>query len=123
MLSNFHIDVTFEMRTAVQSNVFIQLITTHKIQSSFISEMEKGERGKIAERQKESKHWLAADIALVIKWTIRKYTFLIKKKDGQHLERLLLISKMINLANDVSHNQSVLTAKIFGATTTQQFLT
>jgi len=87
VLSNFHIDVTFEMRTAVQSNVFIQLITTHKIQSSFISEMEKGERGKIAERQKESKHWLAADIALVIKWAIRKYTFLIKKK-------------MVNIWND-----------------------
>ncbi len=55
VLSNFRTDVTFEIRTAVQSNVFIQLITTHKIQLSFISEMEKGERGKIAERQKESK--------------------------------------------------------------------
>jgi hypothetical protein len=40
------------------------------------------------------------------------------KQDGQHLERLLLISKMRNLANDISHDRSVLTAKIFGATTT-----
>jgi hypothetical protein len=31
---------------------------------------------------------------------------------------LLLISKMRNLANDVSHDQSVLTVKIFGVTTT-----
>ncbi len=44
------------------------------------------------------------------------------KKDGQHLERLLLISTMRNLANDVSHDQSVLTFKIFEAMTTQQFL-
>jgi hypothetical protein len=40
------------------------------------------------------------------------------KQDGQHLTRLLIISKMRNLANDISHDQSVLTAKIFGATTT-----
>jgi hypothetical protein len=45
------------------------------------------------------------------------------KQDAQHLEQLLLISKMRNLANDISHNQSVLTAKIFGAMTTRQFLT
>ncbi len=44
-------------------------------------------------------------------------------RDGQHLARLLLISKMRNLANDVSHDQSVLIAKIFGATTTRHFLT
>jgi hypothetical protein len=43
------------MRTVVQSDAFIQLITTHKIKSSFISEMEKGSKGKTAERQKESK--------------------------------------------------------------------
>ncbi len=30
---NFHIDVTFEMRTAVQSNAFIPLMITHKIRS------------------------------------------------------------------------------------------
>jgi hypothetical protein len=46
-----------------------------------------------------------------------------EKQDGQHLGQLLLISKMRNLANDVSHDQSVLTAKIFGAMTTHQFLT
>jgi hypothetical protein len=45
------------------------------------------------------------------------------KQDGQHLERLLLFSKIRKLANDISHDRSVLTAKIFGATTTQQFLT
>jgi hypothetical protein len=45
------------------------------------------------------------------------------KQDGQHLERLLLISKMRNLANVISHIRSILTAKIFGATTTRHFLT
>jgi hypothetical protein len=51
------------------------LITTHKIKSSFISEMEEGAKGKIVERQRErerarerergreSEHWAAADIA------------------------------------------------------------
>ncbi len=42
------------------------------------------------------------------------------KQNGQHLKWLLLISKMRNLANDVSHDWSILTAKIFGATTTRQ---
>ncbi len=45
------------------------------------------------------------------------------KQDLQHLALLLLISKMINLANDVSHDQAVLTAKIFGAMATQHILT
>jgi hypothetical protein len=45
------------------------------------------------------------------------------KQDGQHLARLLLISKMRNPANDVSHDRSVLMAKIFGAMTTRHFLT
>jgi hypothetical protein len=45
------------------------------------------------------------------------------KQDGQHLAQLLLISKMRNLANDISHDRSNLTAKIFGATTTRHFLT
>jgi hypothetical protein len=45
------------------------------------------------------------------------------KQDGQHLERLLLINKMRNLANDISHDRPVLMAKIFVATTTQLFLT
>jgi hypothetical protein len=43
---------------------------------------------------------------------------MVDKQDGQHLALLLLISKMRNLANDVSHNRSVLTAKIFGEMTT-----
>ncbi len=51
---HFRIDVTFEMRTAALSKAFIQLIATHKIKYSFISEMEEGARGKIAERQRES---------------------------------------------------------------------
>jgi hypothetical protein len=41
------------------------------------------------------------------------------KQGGQHLARLLLIRKMRNLANNISHDLSVLTAKIFGATTTR----
>jgi hypothetical protein len=45
------------------------------------------------------------------------------KHDGQHLAQLLLIGKMRNLANEVSHDWSVLMAKIFGAMTTRHFLT
>jgi hypothetical protein len=56
------------MRTAIQSDAFIQLITAHKIKLSFILETEKGAKGKIAKRQRdrrrESEHWAAADIAL-----------------------------------------------------------
>ncbi len=52
---NFCIDVTFEMRTAVQSDAFIQLMITYKIKSYFISEMEEGAKGKMAERQRESR--------------------------------------------------------------------
>ena len=51
---NFRIDVTFEMRTAVQSDAFIQLIITYKIKSYFISETKEGAKGKMAERQRES---------------------------------------------------------------------
>ncbi len=40
----------------------------------------------------------------------------------KHLVGLLLINKMRNLANDISHKRSVLTVKIFGATTIQHFL-
>jgi hypothetical protein len=46
-------DATFEMRTAIQSDAFFQLIITHKIKSSFISEMEEGAKGKIAQSQRE----------------------------------------------------------------------
>ncbi len=45
---------------------------------SFISETEKGAKGRVAERQRESKgereHWEAADVAAVVKHTVRKYT-------------------------------------------------
>ncbi len=51
---NFRIDVTFEMRTAVQSDAFIQLMITYKIKSYFMSETEEGAKGKMAERQRES---------------------------------------------------------------------
>jgi hypothetical protein len=44
----------FEMRTAAKSKAFIQLIILHTIRLSFISKMEKGAKGKIAERQRES---------------------------------------------------------------------
>jgi hypothetical protein len=74
--------------------------------------MEKGAKGKIAERQRESKHWEEADVALVLKQTVRKNTCK-NKQDGQHLDQLSLISKMRNLANDVSHDRSILTAEIF----------
>jgi hypothetical protein len=89
--------------------VFIQLIITHKIRSSFISETEEGARGqdsreteRESEEKRENKHWVAVGIASVVNRTIRKYTCLISKM-SQHLERLLLISKIRNLANDVSH--------------------
>jgi hypothetical protein len=44
--NSFHIDVTFEMRTAVQSKAFIQLISQHMIRLYFISETEKGTKGQ-----------------------------------------------------------------------------
>jgi phosphatidate phosphatase PAH1 len=78
-----------------------------------------GEKERVRER--ESEHRLAADVVSVVKRTIRKYTCLIKL-DGQHLAGLLLISKMRNLAHDVSHDRSVLTVNIFGAMTTRHFL-
>jgi hypothetical protein len=49
----FCIDVTFEMRTAIQSDAFIQLMATHKIKLSFILETEEGAKGKITERERE----------------------------------------------------------------------
>ncbi len=42
------------MRTAAYSKAFIQLITKYMIRLSFISETEKGAKGKIEERQRES---------------------------------------------------------------------
>ncbi len=50
---NFHIDVTFEMRTVIKSNAFIQLIITHTIRLSFMWKRKRGQEGKIAERQRE----------------------------------------------------------------------
>jgi hypothetical protein len=45
------------------------------------------------------------------------------KQDGQHMAQLLLISNMRNIANDISHDLPVFTAKIFRAMTTRHFLT
>jgi hypothetical protein len=50
-MATFCIDVTFEMRTVIQSNAFIQLMIRHKIRSSFILKQKRGQEGKIAERQ------------------------------------------------------------------------
>ncbi len=55
--NTFHIDVTFEMRTAAESKAFIQLIINHTIKLSFIVETEKGGKGKTVERQRESERW------------------------------------------------------------------
>jgi hypothetical protein len=44
------------------------------------------------------------------------------KQNGQHLGQLLLINNMRNLTNDISHDRSILTDKIFGATTIRLFL-
>ncbi len=112
----FRIDVTFEMRTAVQSNMFIQLISTHN-QIVFYIRNGRGGKGQgrgETEREwgREIKHWGTVDVASVVKQTVRKHTCS-NKQDGQHLDRLLLISKMRNLANDISHARSVLTAGIF----------
>ncbi len=60
------------MRTTIQSDAFIQLIITHKIKSSFISETKEGAKDKIAERQRErvrgreNKRWAAAGIESVV---------------------------------------------------------
>jgi hypothetical protein len=54
-LITFRIDVTFERRIVIQSNAFIQLMITHTIRSSFILKQKRGQEGKIAERQRESK--------------------------------------------------------------------
>ncbi len=62
--------------------MFIQLINQHPIRLSFISETEKGAKGKIVgrpreterERARESKHWEMADVASVVRQTVRKYT-------------------------------------------------
>ncbi len=114
----FRIDVTFEMRTAVQSNMFIQLIST---QNQIVFYIRNGRGGKgqgsreterERERGRESKHWGTADVASVVKQTVRKQTCS-NKQDGQHLDLLSLISKMRNLANDISHARSILTADIF----------
>ncbi len=64
--------------------MFIQLIITHKIRLSFISEMEEGARGQDSreterERGRENEHWAVAGIASVVKRTVRKYTCLINK--------------------------------------------
>ncbi len=77
----FCTDVTSEMRTVSYQKAFIQLMSFHTIGSSFISKWKRGQEGKIAERKRESECRLAVDVALVVKWSIRKYTCLIKKME------------------------------------------
>jgi hypothetical protein len=95
------------MRTANQSDAFVQLITIHKSNRLFYIQTEMGQEGEIAERQRErgreNEHRWVADEASVVKQTVTEHTCF-DKQDGQHLERLLLISKMRNLANDISHD-------------------
>ncbi len=50
----FRIGVTFEMRTAIQSDVFIQLITTHKIKPSYIRNGRGGKGQDSGETERES---------------------------------------------------------------------
>jgi hypothetical protein len=51
------------------------------IKEIFISNGERGQEDKIAERQREreqgreGEHWEAADVASVVKQTVRKYTW------------------------------------------------
>ncbi len=52
---SFHIDVTFEMRTVRYTIAFIQLTMISDDQGDFISNRERGQEDKIAERQRESK--------------------------------------------------------------------
>ncbi len=65
----------WELRLS-QKCLFID-VSTHD-QIVLISETEKGAKGKIAERLRESEgereHWEAADVASVVKQTVRKYT-------------------------------------------------
>jgi hypothetical protein len=104
--------------------MFIQLIITHKIRSSFISETEEGARGQDSrERAREREQALGrGGYSVSCKPTIRKYTCLINQMVNIW-KQFLLISKMRNLSNDVSHVRSILTAKIFESMTTQHFLT
>jgi hypothetical protein len=79
------------MRTMIQSDAFIQLIDTHKIKLSFISEMKEGAKGKIAERQRERESVRERALgggrySIGCKWTERKYT--------------CLINKMVNIRDD-----------------------
>jgi hypothetical protein len=83
--------------------------------------MEEGAKDKIAERQRESVCERASIGRRRLKIVDSKI-HMFDKQNGQHLGRLLLISKMGNLANDVSHDRSILTATIFGATTICLFL-
>jgi hypothetical protein len=52
-------------------------MSQHTIRLSFISEMKKGAKGKIAERQRENegeREQEAADVVSVVKQTVRKHT-------------------------------------------------
>jgi hypothetical protein len=77
------------MRTANQSDAFIQLITIHKSNRLFISKRKRGQEGKIAVRQRErergreNEHRRVADVASVVKRTVTEHTCF-DKQDGQH---------------------------------------
>jgi hypothetical protein len=53
--AQFRIDVTFEMRTAFNSESFIQLIIFSFTANHFISKVEVGGESQIPERKRESK--------------------------------------------------------------------
>ncbi len=54
MCHYLRIDVTFEMTKVSYRKVFIQLISLHTTGSSFISKQNRGQEGKIVERERES---------------------------------------------------------------------
>ncbi len=97
--------------SAFHTKAFFQLIIRHKIKLSFISETEEGAKDKIVERATERERALGSGGYSVGCKMDRYIIHMFAKQDCQHLERLLLISKKRNLANEVSHNRSVLTAK------------
>ncbi len=67
------------------------IVIKHTIGSSFISKWKRGASGQVSEEKErergiENEHRLMADLASVVKRTVRKYT--------------CLINKMVNIWND-----------------------
>jgi hypothetical protein len=119
----FCIDVTFEMKSMRFTQMHLFNWSSDTKSNCLLYQTEEGAKDKIAERATEREQELGCSGYSIGCKMDRYIIHMFAKQDCQHLERLLLISKMRNLANEVSHNRSVLTAKIFGATTTQHFLT